>query len=173
MTTSSTAVSTDFQRHGKEESLFNFRFCMALENEILCLPWHLVLVYFWNTYLNFPLRFLFSYGTDRGIIIFRYPIIHIEKRICILFFVYVWHSLQNGCNFALLFFVKTYLRGKQTITKTLFTSCNTKTQQIDLIHGTRHHLVLIAELLARAKRARGRSPIAKENYPSQKNLVIT
>ena len=54
--------------------------------------------------LNFPFRFLFSYGTGRGILIFCFPITHNEKRICILFFVVVWHSMQNGFNLALLFF---------------------------------------------------------------------
>ena len=81
------------------ELKFNFRFCMALENGIPCLPGHLVLLCFWNTYLNFPFRFLFSYGTGRGILIFCFRIAHNEKRI----------SMQNGFNFALLFFVKTYL----------------------------------------------------------------
>lgn len=109
MTTSNTVVPTDFQRHGKMELTFNFRFCMALENEIPCLPGHLVLLCFWNTYLNFPFRVLFSYGTGSGILIFCFPITHTEKRICILVFVVVWHSMQNGFNLALLFFVKTYL----------------------------------------------------------------
>lgn len=109
MTTSNTVVPTDFQRHGKMELKFNFRFCMALENEIPCLPGHLVLLRFCNTYLNFPFRVLFSYGTGSGILIFCFPITHTEKRICILVFVVVWHSMQNGFNLALLFFVKTYL----------------------------------------------------------------
>lgn len=109
MTTSNTVVPTDFQRHGKMELKFNFRFCMTLENEIPCLPGHLVLLRFCNTYLNFPFRVLFSYGTGSGILIFCFPITHTEKRICILVFVVVWHSMQNGFNLALLFFVKTYL----------------------------------------------------------------
>ena len=41
VTTSNTAVPTDLQRRGKMELKFNFCFCMALENGIPCLPWHL------------------------------------------------------------------------------------------------------------------------------------
>ena len=55
------------------------------------------------------LQYVFEFSLSSFVFIWHWYITHTEKRICILVFVVVWHSMQNGFNLALLFFVKTYL----------------------------------------------------------------